>query len=37
MYSLETNQYEKMLVRCTLPIRDIALSPDGRWVAIASE
>jgi hypothetical protein len=26
-----------MLARCTLPIRDLALSPDGLWVAIASE
>ena len=37
MYSLETNQYEKMLTRCTLPIRDVALSPDGNWAAVASE
>ena len=37
MYSLQTNQYEKMLTRCTLPIRDVALSPDGNWVAVASE
>ena len=25
------------ICRCTLPIRDIAFSPDGEWVAIASE
>ena len=37
MYSLETNNYEKMVTRCTLPIRDIALSPDGKWAAIASD
>ena len=37
MYSLETNELESMPVRCTLPIRDIALSPDGRWAAVASE
>jgi chromosome transmission fidelity protein 4 len=37
VYSLETNQYEKMLIRCTLPIRDIAISPDGRWAAVASD
>ena len=36
-YSLVTNAMEEILVRCTLPIRDIALSPDGRWAAIASE
>ena len=37
MYSLETYTYEKMVSRCTLPIRDIAVSPDGQWAAIASE
>lgn len=37
MYSLETYTYEKMLTRCTLPIRDIALSADGQWAAVASE
>ena len=37
MYSLDTYTYEKMLTRCTLPVRDIALSPDGQWAAVASE
>ena len=37
MYTLDTYTYEKMLTRCTLPIRDIALSPDGQWAAVASE
>ncbi|MCJ1259786.1 hypothetical protein MMC24_007625 [Lignoscripta atroalba] len=36
-YSLETYLYEEMLVRCSLPIRDIALSPDGNWAAVASD
>ena len=36
-YSLETYEYERYLVECTLPIRDIALSPDGRWAAVTSE
>ena len=36
-YSLETYSLEHILVRCTLPIRDIALSPDARWAAVASE
>ncbi|EKG21079.1 hypothetical protein MPH_01623 [Macrophomina phaseolina MS6] len=36
-FSLETNQLEEVLVRCTLPVRDIALSPDGNWVAVASD
>ena len=36
-YSLLTNSMDEILVRCTLPVRDIALSPDGQWVAVASE
>jgi chromosome transmission fidelity protein 4 len=27
----------RMLTRCTLPIRDIAFSPDGEWLGVASE
>ncbi|KAL8900736.1 MAG: hypothetical protein Q9207_005550 [Kuettlingeria erythrocarpa] len=37
LYSLETYLYDKMLTRCTLPIRDIAISPDGNWAAVASD
>lgn len=37
VYSLETYLYDRMLTRCTLPIRDIALSPDGIWAAVASD
>jgi chromosome transmission fidelity protein 4 len=29
--------FDKFLVRCTLPIRDVALSPDGSWCAVASD
>lgn len=36
-YSLLTNKVEGILVRCTLPVRDLALSPDGQWVAVACE
>ncbi|KIV99051.1 uncharacterized protein PV09_09223 [Verruconis gallopava] len=36
-YSLETNTLDEVLTRCTLPIRDVALSPDGNWVAVASD
>jgi hypothetical protein len=28
---------EKLLVRCALPVRDVAISSDGEWVAVASE
>ncbi|KAI9671224.1 MAG: hypothetical protein M1817_003731 [Caeruleum heppii] len=37
LYSLQTRTLERILVRCTLPVRDIALSPDGEWVAVASD
>lgn len=36
-YSLLTNSMDEILVRCTLPVRDVALSPDGLWAAVASE
>lgn len=36
-YSLETGNFEEILVRTTLPVRDVALSPNGAWVAVASE
>ncbi|KAF1990652.1 WD40 repeat-like protein [Aulographum hederae CBS 113979] len=36
-YSLESNTLQEVLVRCTLPVRDVALSPDGEWAAVASD
>ena len=36
-YSLVTKRMGEILVRCTAPVRDLALSPDGQWVAVASE
>lgn len=36
-YSLSTFALEEVLVRSTLPIRDISISPDGLWAAVASE
>jgi chromosome transmission fidelity protein 4 len=29
--------FDKFLMRCSLPIRDVALSPDGEWCAVASD
>ena len=37
LYSLETNSFERFLLRTSLPIRDISLSPDNRWCAVASD
>ena len=36
-FSLETNTFDQILVRCSMPIRDLSLSPDKQWVAVASE
>jgi chromosome transmission fidelity protein 4 len=37
LYSLETSQFEKFLLRLPVPVYDIALSPDSQWCAVASE
>lgn len=37
LYSAATNTLSKLLVRTNLPCRDVALSPDGCWVAVASD
>jgi chromosome transmission fidelity protein 4 len=37
LYSLNSNAFERFLLRCSLPVRDVALSPDGKWCAIASD
>ncbi len=29
--------YERYLTRCSLPIRDVTLSSDGKWCAVASD
>lgn len=36
-YEIESGRMEKLLVRCALPVRDIAVSKEGEWVAVASE
>ncbi|KAF2826118.1 WD40 repeat-like protein [Ophiobolus disseminans] len=36
-YTLDGNKFEEILDRATLPIRDVALSPDGNWIAVASD
>ncbi|KAK7416256.1 DNA polymerase alpha accessory factor Mcl1 [Neonectria punicea] len=37
LYSLETAAFEKFLLRTTMPVRDVALSPDHQWCAVASD
>ncbi|KAK6071316.1 WD domain-containing protein [Seiridium cupressi] len=36
-YSIPNAEFEKFLLRCSLPIRDVALSTDGKWCAVASD
>jgi chromosome transmission fidelity protein 4 len=36
-YDIESGKMEKLLVRCALPVRDLAISHDGEWIAVASE
>ncbi|KAF4556876.1 Mcl1-like protein [Elsinoe fawcettii] len=36
-YSLETHSLDEILLRTTLPVRDVAISPDGLWAAVASD
>jgi chromosome transmission fidelity protein 4 len=36
-YSLEQNMFDKFLLRTSLPVRDVAVSPDNKWCAVASD
>lgn len=36
-YGIQSGKMEQLLVRCALPVRDLAVSKDGEWVAVASE
>lgn len=36
-YGIESGKMEQLLVRCALPVRDLAVTKDGEWVAVASE
>ena len=37
MYRFSDYMLDQVLTRTSLPVRDIAISPDGQWVAVASE
>ncbi|KAL7624348.1 DNA polymerase alpha accessory factor Mcl1 [Parahypoxylon ruwenzoriense] len=37
LYSIPNATFDKFLLRCSLPIRDVALSPDSKWCAVASD
>ncbi|RFU33609.1 hypothetical protein B7463_g2756, partial [Scytalidium lignicola] len=36
-FSLDTMSFDKFLMRCSLPVRDVTLSKDGEWCAVASD
>ncbi|UKZ46799.1 hypothetical protein TrVGV298_001009 [Trichoderma virens] len=37
LYSLATSNFERFLVRTSLPVRDVALSADSQWCAVGSD
>jgi len=37
LYTLENKMFDRFLLRTSLPVRDVALSPDGKWCAVASD
>ncbi|KIW13584.1 hypothetical protein PV08_08773 [Exophiala spinifera] len=36
-YAVPSGDLKQILVRTTLPVRDIALSPDEKWIAVSSD
>ncbi|EHL02377.1 putative Minichromosome loss protein 1 [Glarea lozoyensis 74030] len=36
-YNFDTMTFDHYLVRSSLPVRDVCISPDGRWCAVASD
>ena len=37
LYSIENATFERFLVRISMPVRDVALSADAKWCAVASD
>ncbi|KAH7040440.1 WD40-repeat-containing domain protein [Microdochium trichocladiopsis] len=37
LYSISDATFDKFLLRSSLPIRDVAVSPDAKWCAVASD
>ncbi|KAI0390075.1 minichromosome loss protein [Xylariaceae sp. FL0594] len=37
LYSIPNAAFDRFLLRTSLPIRDVALSPDSKWCAVASD
>ncbi|ODA77514.1 hypothetical protein RJ55_07143 [Drechmeria coniospora] len=37
LYSFATANFDRFLLRASVPIRDVALSADGKWCAVASD
>lgn len=36
-FSIPQKRLDKLLVRSSLPIRALAISPDEKWLAVSSE
>ncbi|KAK0615814.1 WD40-repeat-containing domain protein [Bombardia bombarda] len=37
LYTFDNNMFDRFLLRTSLPVRDVALSPDAKWCAVASD
>ncbi|TVY84134.1 Minichromosome loss protein [Lachnellula suecica] len=37
LYMFDTMAFDKLLIRCSLPVRDVAISPNGKWCAVGSD
>ncbi|KAK5660965.1 hypothetical protein OQA88_12340 [Cercophora sp. LCS_1] len=37
LYKFENKMFDRFLLRTSLPVRDVAISPDSKWCAIASD
>ncbi|KAL2214161.1 WD40 repeat-like protein [Sarocladium strictum] len=37
LYSIDNAIFDRFLLRTSLPIRDVALTPDSKWCAVASD
>ncbi|TDZ31158.1 Minichromosome loss protein 1 [Colletotrichum spinosum] len=37
VYSVEGTSFDRYILRTSLPVRDVALSPDAKWCAVASD
>lgn len=37
LYTFDTMSFDKFLMRCSLPVRDVTISKNGKWCAVGSD